>query len=792
MKNHLPLVLIWMVVILSSYQQTTAQVFYNGRETPEGISIWTGGFSVDPIQVDNAGYTPGTAAMRWATATGGYEWQWMYFESDIGFDLTSIWETDSVYFKIKAPGGVDPADTLTVWLYDPTNTNYWDNSVFYDLPNYDILQDGNWHQFSAALKDFQVFTYEIDKSDIVAVSLETDNFGLISEELIIDDIWIGNPDIHGTMTVFNGMTVVPEITEEVWGFQNNSLVISEGEGYTTGTNAIVWENCTGSNYWDAGLGFIFNPQQFAYAFTTDTFKIKVKAPAGINDLALVFWDQSWNVAVKIIDNVVWDGEWKILEYPLADFAQDTYLDLNDIYYFSIGPSTAPIPERILFDDIWIGNPFIDFTAPPAPTNLIVAADTYLNTIFWDNIQSESNETYDVFASMEPITDLNGDNVFPIALNVEESQDPTQYTTHRLFYPLEDGSVSYYYAVSCTDAAGNQSETFTATSESTTNTGKKRAIISLDAPVFTADGNLNEWNNIEPFYLYPEAGRIQDQIDDENDYSAHFYIAMDNENLYVAFDVIDDVFSYRSDNTQPWWEDEAIEFFFGLYELNSDHTSWQRGAEPDYRLVFKPYELELSAPPLENDTLLNNTENYYFEDLGESDYVLEAKVPLSMIQRAGDTPFTPVEGMTIPFEVFATDADVVNAGHEGRLQFGYNPALNPWGEGPGVWTFAWVGMPLFTDVESDESGLVNSYMMFNNYPNPFNPTTNIKYQIPEFSHVSLKIYDLLGREVADLVNEQQAAGSYNIKFDGLNLASGIYFYQIKAGSFIDTKKMMLLK
>jgi len=102
------------------------------------------------------------------------------------------------------------------------------------------------------------------------------------------------------------------------------------------------------------------------------------------------------------------------------------------------------------------------------------------------------------------------------------------------------------------------------------------------------------------------------------------------------------------------------------------------------------------------------------------------------------------------------------------------------------------MPLFTDVESEESGIVNSYKMFNNYPNPFNPTTNIQYQVPEFSHVSLKIYDLLGREVADLVNEQQVAGSYNVQFDGLDLASGIYFYQIKAGSFIDTKKMMLLK
>jgi hypothetical protein len=788
MKNLLPVVLIGMVVILSSYQQTTAQVFYNGRETPEGINVWTGGFSTDPIQVDNAGYTPGTAAMRWATATGGYEWQWMYFESDIGFDLTSIWETDSVYFKIKAPGGVDPADTLTVWLYEPTNTSYWDNSVFYDLPNYPVLQDGNCHQFSVALKDFQVFTYEIDTSNIVAVSLETDNFGLISEELIIDDIWIGNPDIHGTMTIFNGKTVVPQITTEVWGFQNNSLVVSEGEGYEPGTNAIVWENCTGSSYWDAGLGFIFAPQQFNYAFTTDTFKIKVKAPSGINDLALVFWDQSYGVAVKIIDNVVWDGEWKILEFPLADFIQDAYIDLNDIYYFSIGPASAPIPERILFDDIWIGNPFIDFTPPPAPTNLIVAADTYLNTIFWDNTSSENGETYDVYASMEPITDLNGNGVFPIARSVEESQDPTQNTTHRLFYPLEDGAVSYYYAVSCTDAAGNESEIFTATPEATMNTGKKRAVISLTAPNFTADGNLSEWNNIEPFNLYPEAGRIEGQIDDENDYSALCYVAIDNENLYVAFDVIDDVFSYRPDNTQSWWEDESIEFFFGFYELNPDHISWQRGDEPDYRVVFKPYEIEL----LENGVIANNTENYFFEPLGESDYVLEAKIPFSDLLIEGDAAFTPVEGMTIPFEIFAADADVVNEGNEGRLQFGYNPALNPWGEGPGVWTFAWIGMPLFTDVENYEDETITSYELFNNYPNPFNPTTHIKYQLPESGHVSLKVFDVLGREVMELVDGQQAAGSYNVNFDALDLASGIYIYRLKAGSYVSIKKMMLLK
>ncbi|UCH66955.1 MAG: T9SS type A sorting domain-containing protein [Ignavibacterium sp.] len=164
----------------------------------------------------------------------------------------------------------------------------------------------------------------------------------------------------------------------------------------------------------------------------------------------------------------------------------------------------------------------------------------------------------------------------------------------------------------------------------------------------------------------------------------------------------------------------------------------------------------------------------------------------MIHIAGDATFTPVEGMTIPFEIFATDADVIDAGHEGRLQFGYNQALNPWGEGPGVWTFAWIGMPIFTDVENNEDESITSYELFNNYPNPFNPSTNIRYQLPEPGNVSLKVFDVLGREVMELVDEQQAAGSYNINFEASDLASGIYFYRLKAGSYVSIKKMMLLK
>ncbi len=86
----------------------------------------------------------------------------------------------------------------------------------------------------------------------------------------------------------------------------------------------------------------------------------------------------------------------------------------------------------------------------------------------------------------------------------------------------------------------------------------------------------------------------------------------------------------------------------------------------------------------------------------------------------------------------------------------------------------------------------TFSLSQNYPNPFNPATVIKYSLSENRFVSLKIYDALGKEVAVLVNEKKDAGAYNVEFNAGNFASGIYFYQIKAGDFVETKRMMLLK
>jgi len=80
----------------------------------------------------------------------------------------------------------------------------------------------------------------------------------------------------------------------------------------------------------------------------------------------------------------------------------------------------------------------------------------------------------------------------------------------------------------------------------------------------------------------------------------------------------------------------------------------------------------------------------------------------------------------------------------------------------------------------------------NFPNPFNPTTTIQYQLPQDAKVTLKVYDILGSEVATLINEEQDAGYKEVPFKGNNIASGMYVYRLQAGDFISTKKMMLVK
>ena len=101
-----------------------------------------------------------------------------------------------------------------------------------------------------------------------------------------------------------------------------------------------------------------------------------------------------------------------------------------------------------------------------------------------------------------------------------------------------------------------------------------------------------------------------------------------------------------------------------------------------------------------------------------------------------------------------------------------------------------------DVSSDPGDVENlipdKFLLSQNYPNPFNPTTLITYAIPQTGFVTLKIFDVLGNEVTTLVNEVKSEGVYSVTFNASTLPSGIYFYKIQSGNFIDVKKMNLIK
>ena len=104
----------------------------------------------------------------------------------------------------------------------------------------------------------------------------------------------------------------------------------------------------------------------------------------------------------------------------------------------------------------------------------------------------------------------------------------------------------------------------------------------------------------------------------------------------------------------------------------------------------------------------------------------------------------------------------------------------------------LGDTVITGINDYRNIIPNEFILYQNYPNPFNPSTKISWQTPVSGRQTLKVYDVLGNEVATLVNEFRPAGSNEVEFSRNNLVSGIYFYRLQAGGYVETKKMIILK
>ena len=449
-----------------------------------------------------------------------------------------------------------------------------------------------------------------------------------------------------------------------------------------------------------------------------------------------------------------------------------------------------------FDDMFLMNVgILDVVPPTAVENVLASAYTYYNLVTWSDIDVEEGESYNVYASREPIDNEPGavpveDQAEVIATGVLEG---AQAAVHYIYSPLEDEQQDWYYAVVCSDASLNVGVPGLSDG-SITNTAKGVPTISLSPPSFTADGDLSEWydSGIEPFVLAATDNswgtpHIIGAVNDDNDLSGEIWLAVDENYLYVAADVVDDVYDgYQpGDGTGGWWENDVLELFIGLYEQpRAKHVGMMRGDEPDYKFFF----LETHAVNDFNgqDTLaVNGTDNYHHENFG-GPWVLEARLALEDIAFGDDIVFSAMDGMRIPIEPTFHDND--GAGWEGNLVGSPTNNDNAW-QTPTVWSSTWIGE---SSVGVGDEIIPLTYALHPNYPNPFNPVTHIQFTIPEQTDVKLQIFDVLGRQVDVLVNETLPFGHHEILWNPKNLSSGFYFYKLEAGSFVHTRKMILLK
>jgi len=443
-----------------------------------------------------------------------------------------------------------------------------------------------------------------------------------------------------------------------------------------------------------------------------------------------------------------------------------------------------------FDDMFLMSMGILDVVPPAAVGDISAVPaSFYNLVTWADIEGEEGETYHVYASTSPITDINDSSVDVVATNVLEG---AQAAVHYLFHPLEDAQVTYYYAVACKDASNNVGEAG-ASESSITNTAKGVPTISMTPPSsFSPDGDLSEWydSGIDPFmvgatensYDTPHLGF--GAVDDDNDLHGTFFIAVDNDYLYFAGEVLDDV--VIDDQSGGWWTSDVVQLCIGLYDQRGPkHVGMERGEEPDYKMYFDPTGVHSDNGA---GMLAEHGDGNYYHEAFNPDYVFEFRISLDDLVIEDDVRLTPANGMRIPFEPMIHDND--GSGMEAIM------VLSPINNDNAhqtceVWSSTWIG-DRSTVLSNEEEIVANEFALHQNYPNPFNPETTIKFSIPNTQDVNLSVYNMLGQRVVTLYSGELQGGNHIAKWHAGDIASGVYIYKLTSSNKTLTQKMLLLK
>ena len=314
-----------------------------------------------------------------------------------------------------------------------------------------------------------------------------------------------------------------------------------------------------------------------------------------------------------------------------------------------------------------------------------------------------------------------------------------------------------------------------------------------APVI--DGNLdaiwNDANQITMDFVQAQgaAGFLAPQAE-VTDQDWRFYGLYDDTNIYGLFTVYDDVVDTIS-NTN--WKMDGVEFYIDVSNTHTATVTVGQAGSTAYQYCLRPREPVDSVKTavqkgLDYKWKLLNTVTNDSVFSSRSGWQLEFKLSLDSL--GFTTPAVPGPIFSTQFQTDDNDNGVGERIH--TTNWWFSPLNNDYQATAG-WGDGKLGPMIPSVGVATQSGQVaRSFELAQNYPNPFNPSTEISFTLAKSAKVRLAVYNLLGKEVAVLVNGTMSAGYHPVTFNAKNLSSGVYFYKLEAGSTVLAKKMMLLK
>ena len=433
-------------------------------------------------------------------------------------------------------------------------------------------------------------------------------------------------------------------------------------------------------------------------------------------------------------------------------------------------------------------------------------------IAWDDIQSNNGNTFDL---------LPGDIIpFTIQLYDRDEYDEDDF---QMYSFSEEGSPAWQ-----NPGKGWQVIEVRGERESGYYKDASPYLKMAKEPV-QVDGYLDEWNFCFPVSMnqtsVPEYSRAITNgwfPEDNIDLSSNLMFMYDEDYLYFGASVMDDVPGVIPE--RGYWSADAVEIYIGNYDIGAMGTIPAHGGlknsgdSLDMQMSFYADEdpaqshIKLWQPGTASVWDLEAMDSAIASTLWETGegYNIEGRISLADLAEQVDEAkqrtfdFAGNIGAVFPCTYSLYDRDEWDTDDFNCYQY-VNDAAAPW-QGPGAG--GWEGVEIvpkslydvlgelwttYTDVAKDEPGVaVTDYSLSQNYPNPFNPITTIEFSLNRSGHVSLSVFNILGEQVATVVNGTLSPGVHRVQFDAASLTGGFYFYKLETAGYSEVKRMVLLK